>query len=223
MAGKKRKRDNASSRTNKKSKGFVRTGGYYGRYTGTTPEIKFNDQTVATDAAVASAGTIPYSSFVAIAQGTGESDRIGRKCIVKTVHLRGALKLPATATAANAAVRCRMLVVADKQCNGAQYSITDVLETANVDSFRNLSNSQRFLIFMDKTYVLNAKAGISASFGENLVPLMWNKTMRLPIEYSSTTGTLSEVRSNNLNCFLIADTDAVVLATIRIRVRFSDS
>lgn len=229
MAGKKRKRSvytnkNGRASITKKQRGYVRTGGYYGKYTGVTPEIKFIDRTWA-DSAVANTGTIPVSSLVPIAQGTGESDRIGHKCVVKSMHCRGVLRLPQTSLGSEAAVRVRMIVVLDKQCNGQATTVNAVLDSTDINSFRNLSNTQRFQFIHDKTYTLKSQAGCGDTVDEFAAcryNIQFNKKMRVPLEFSSTTGAISELRNNNLVCMLLSDVSTVALSTMTFRMRFSD-
>ena len=69
--------------------------GYYGRYkaVGLPEEKKFFDGEL-TSTAVLSAGAIITPSMNLITTGTGESNRIGRKCKVVSLHIKGRLILP---------------------------------------------------------------------------------------------------------------------------------
>ena len=114
----------------------------------------------------------------------------------------------------------------DKQCNGATAAVTDVLETAHWQSFRNLSNSGRFNIFLDKVVTLNY-AGL-ASDGAGVVSqarvtreLDFYKTCTVPLEFDSTTGAITEIRSMNIGVLLIGSGQNVQFDS-KFRLRFSD-
>lgn len=210
--------------------GYVRTVGFYGRFRGRSAgaggEQKFFDTTFA-EATVASAGAITNPSLNLIPQGVTESTRVGRKCVIKKIHFKGELKMPSSATSTLTADRLRVIVFIDKQANGAAATVASILETASIDSFRNLAESGRFLILHDKTSDLNSGSGAGNTaagvlWGETKRTWRLNKTCNLPIEFSSTTGVITEIRSNNIGVLAISEAG---LATLQYtcRVRFSDS
>ncbi len=206
--------------------GRDRVGGYYGRYSGKDGERKFHDVDL-DDAVVATGGTVTPSINL-IAQGVTESERVGRKCTLKSIHWRFSLNLPQVDAAATPAAGdvVRVIMYIDKQCNGATAAVTDVLESADYKSFRNLSNSQRFSFLMDKTFNLN-HAGLASdgagvvSQALNIHSYQMNKVCNLPIEYSSTTGVIGEIRSNNIGVLLISFIGTARFES-KIRLRFSD-
>lgn len=183
----------------KRSRGYMRTSGYFGRYGIHSKELKFHE--IAIGAAPTGAGVITASLNV-IAQGTGEKQRIGRKCTIRQVLLSGDVQLGSSAVAGTGANRVRMLVYLDKQCNGAAAGVDDVLDTGNgipLDNFRELSNQARFQILIDKTWALNPTACDStAATGplsyRVLVNYRMSKRVNIPLEYSGTNGTIDEIR-----------------------------
>ncbi len=214
----------------KRRKTFVpgrdRVGGFYGRYAGRNAELKFHDVDL-DDAVVAQAGGLTATINI-IAQGTTESERIGRKCTIRQVHWRYRLALPtqdAIATPASSDT-CRVILYQDKQCNGATAAITDVLESADIHSFRNLANSGRFVILMDKMHTLTYQ-GLSSDAanvmnqGQVVREFTYNKTCSIPIEYNSTVGVITEIRSNNLGVLLISSSGVIGLNS-KFRLRYSD-
>lgn len=212
-------------------KGYTRTAGYYGRFRGrsaATGEKKFFDTRFA-ETVVASTGAITNPSLNLIPQGTTESDRIGRKCNIKNIHIKGELKFPNSAVAGSTADRIRIIIYQDKQTNGATATVANILDNtvggALIDSFRNLSESGRFYILMDRTMDLVAQSGGAPNAGENFgeVKKSWrfNKTCNMPLEFSSTTGAITEIRSNNIGVLAVTEAG---LATLQYtcRVRFSE-
>lgn len=189
-----------------------------------TDELKFFDTTKTTTTSSTS-GAIFNSSLVLIPQGVTESNRVGRKCVVKRLNMRGNFDLVSATAANQTSDVLRVIVYVDKQTNGAAATVTDILETATYNSFRNLSNTQRFQILYDKSFGLNAPSGqgdgTTFAYGEYAEPWSMNKTLSLPIEYNSTTGALTEITSNNIGVLVISKAGAAKFDYVA-RVRFSD-
>ncbi len=206
--------------------GVDRTGGFYGRYSGRNAELKFHDVDL-DDVAVSAAATVTATINI-IPQGVTESQRVGRKCTIKSINWRYRLGLPeldAGGTAPSSDT-VRVILFLDKQANGATAAATDMLESDDWQSFRNLSNSGRFNFLLDKTVNLNYAnlasdgAGVVSS-GNMFKDFSFYKTCDIPIEFSSTTGAIGEIRSNNLGVMLVGAQDTAIFAS-KIRLRFSD-
>ncbi len=189
-------------------------------------ELKFFDSTL-DDTLVASAGGLT-DSICLIADGTTESERVGRKCTLRSVHWRYTAFLGIKDAVATPALpdSLRIIMYQDKQCNGLTAAITDVLDTANIHSFRNLSNSSRFNILCDKLVSINYDG--LASDGAGVVSqarkqreFVWYKKLNIPLEFSGITGALTEVRSNNVGVILISANGTVGFQS-QLRLRFSD-
>ncbi len=207
--------------------GVDRTGGYYGRYSGRSGELKFHDVSL-DDAVVSATGTIT-DSVCKIGQGVTESTRVGRKCTLKSFNWRFLITLPEqdAVMTPSAPDTLRVIVYIDKQCNGATAVVLDILETAIFTSFRNLANSGRFTILCDK--LLNIQQLTLASDGAGVVSsatVQYGHTLyrkvNLPLEFSGVTGAIGEIRSNNIGVLLISSNGAVKFDS-EIRLRFSDT
>ncbi len=206
--------------------GVDRTGGYYGRFAGANAELKFHDFTV--DDAVIAAGGVLTTSINLIAQGTGESERIGRKCTLKSIFWRGSLALPLLELEGSpgSSERIRLIMYQDKQTNGAAATALGILEAVTVDDYRNLANSGRFNILYDHTVVLNYStlshfAVNSFSMAENKRNFSFFKKCNIPLEFDNTVGALTELRSNNIGLLIVSEGGSGALIS-RIRLRFSD-
>lgn len=215
----------------KKRRTFVpgrdRVGGYYGRFSGRSGELKFHDVDL-DDAIIVNTGQITPSVNL-IAQGVSESERVGRKCTIRSIGWRYKVSLPERDAVADpsAGDNVRVMLYVDKQANGATAAVTDILESADFQSFNNLSNSGRFIILHDKTYDCNYNAMASDGAGVvSLVQMQWNysfyKKCEIPIEWSDTTGVMTEIRSNNIGALLIASQGVAGFGS-KIRLRFSDA
>lgn len=196
-------------------------------------ENKWFDTTL-NGTAMAAAGTLtPTSgSLNLFTVGTGESQMIGRRCRITAINVRGAINMVDSSTGGGIITSqfFRLALVLDKQCNGAVAAVTDIYETANLRSFKNLNNSGRFLILKE----WYDKIDVSAAGGTptdlfhvgSAYPLRYTKVCNIPLEFNTeaTPGTrvITEVRTNNV--FMVAfSEDGNLLVSAIVRLRFSDS
>ncbi len=204
-------------------KGYNRTGGFYGRYSN-GGEKKFLDSVV--DDAVIATGGLIFNSVNKIPQGTTESERVGRKCTITNIGWKMSINLPATTAAANTSDIVRVIMFIDKQANGATANVTDILESADFLSFNNLANTSRFRTLMDRTYALSSKAGggdgTTEDYAEEEITDSFYKKCHIPIEFDSTAGAITEIRSNNVGILVISKAGVAGLNS-KVRVRYSDA
>lgn len=200
-------------------RGYTRRVGFYGRYNkpGTgrkSQELKFYDSHHHNlGISAATNGGTPIN-VTGIEQGTGESQRLGRKVVLRSIEFHLTFHWQPGQVAAVAYNRIRMLVLVDKQTNGAIFQHSDIFETNEMDAFYNLVNQGRFRIMKDSIYNFNVRAQMPSDVNvipNEFVPAQVTKTMRikkrlnLPIEYSGTSGARSEIRSNNIYLFVIKE------------------
>ena len=205
-------------------RGYARTVGFYGRYKGPSAELKFFDVNLSSKPGLN--GSIFASSLNLIPQGTTESERIARKAVIKSIDIRYDLK-KAEATGAdlnNTTTLFRMIIYKDKQANGSAATVTDILEANLIHSHFNLANKGRFVILKDKTYELNAIAAASKTastitYGTVSLYDRYKKSCSIPIEFDSTTGALTEIRSNNLGILVFVGNSLTGDTTLSIKCR----
>ncbi len=209
-------------------RGRDRTAGFYGRFSGQgEKEYKFFDTTL-TSTDFVSTGQI-FDSVCKIAQGTGESQRIGRKLIIRSIEYRWLLQLKqfdAAAVPGNPD-SCRLIFYLDKQCNGAVATTLDILRTAALQSNSELENQMRFEIIYDK--IFNFNYGGIASDGAGVVSASavlrnykWSKKLYVPVTYSGVGGALTDLRSNNIG-FLVISNNQRITINGQCRIRFSEN
>ncbi len=217
------------SRIYPSQRGFVRTTGFYGRYAKQNGERKFFDTDL--DAVFATVGTAMESANLnIIVQGNTESNRIGRKVVLKRCDVKGILTLPGTADPAATSEVVRLLLVCDKQTNGAAFVGTDLWETDAYSAFNNLANSSRFQVLKTKTYTFNSPSGSgrgttdTLAFGERTIPFKFGINMNLPLEFDNTftTGVVGTQRSNSLWLVTQSTSGIVIMTLATARVRFLD-
>lgn len=216
-----------AAKSYKSRSGSTRISGYYGRYNNGDNglnERKFFDTTISFLADAT--GEVPVSGQLnLIPQGTTESTRIGRKCCIKSIHFRGnQIYTPAADTVG--CVTTYVYLVLDKQCNGAAAAVTDVLTSASMPiAMVNMANSERFVILKRWVHKHQAGAGVQAAFGRDIQIMEFYHKCNLPLEFSSTMGAITEIKSNNL--FLLAGSDAsgddAVTVNGTVRLRYSDN
>ncbi len=168
------------------------------------------------------------TSIVIIAQGVTESTRVGRKITVKKVNITFTVNLDQEQDQADIGGGdiIRVIVYCDKQANGADAAVTDILEDALYDSYRNLQNAKRFRIFKDFFMTINRVVAATDGASTSTSPLIFvppvkvNISMDLPIEYSGVNGAITEMTSNNL-AFLYISRNATGSITSSVRVRYT--
>jgi len=192
--------------------------------------MKFLDTTLGSTA-IADTGIVLNNCLNIIPQGDTESQRNGRKVVVRSINIRGMVRNDPATNEGSTADRVRFLLYLDKQANGGAAAVTDLLETATINSFNNLANKSRFTVLMDKVVDLAAPAGANADattpvFGLDIQSWAFYKKCYIPIEFdnSATTGALTTVRSNNLGMMAISwNTSDSAVIEYTCRIRYTDS
>lgn len=207
--------------------GRTRRSGFYGRFGPGVrgSELKFFD--TALSFAIDTTGEVPATGqLVLIPQGVTESTRVGRKCVIKSILLKFNLSfVPAAAAVLSGSTRLYLML--DKQTNGAAAAVTDAFTGAELTTAnRNLSNSSRFVILKTWVHTWNPAAGATTAFNTQTRFVSYYKKCNIPLEFSSTTGAITELKSNNIFLFAGAGQaamDDIVSVGGSCRVRFSDS
>lgn len=238
MSYSKKRKYTGKSRTYKKTgykgtlkesqKGFYRTSGNYGRYK-KDGELKYLDGTYdQTDINIA--GSI-NASINLIPQGTTQSERIGRRVVVKKIIVKYSITLNESDSSTTTNDYLRFIVYQDKQCNGAAATAANILALIGghgVLSNRNLSNSARFKILKDQKTAITSEASIYQEVATNLVnmeKIKWEEfylECNIPLEFDSTTGAITEIRSNNIGYLLISDGGLIDVSST-FRIRYTDN
>jgi len=188
------------------ARGYSRTGGFYGRFgqsaarNGNLPEKKFKDTALSFnfDSTSETASTAGTGQLDLIAQGDTENTRDGRQCTIKSVQIKGTVLLAPLASA-SAAVVTTMMLIQDTQTNGTQATFSDIFtSTASNLALVNLSNSSRFRILKKWTHTFNPASGVSGAYNDSVRNIDYFKKCNIPLEFSSTTGAITELKSNHI-------------------------
>lgn len=193
----------------------VRVGGFIGI------ENKFFD--VSKSATVLSgSGTILDDSLHHVPEGNGQSDRIGRKMTINSLFINAIARLP-NATASTSSDTIRFIVYLDKQANGATATAALLMQDADLTGFRNLENSDRFMVLRDVRMDLNHKAGGGNGTTEDYAALNKQFQVKVPtmnteivFDNTATDGSMATIRSNNIGVLAFSQNG---LATVEYRAR----
>lgn len=164
-------------------------------------ELKFFDTALSFDIDVT--GEVPATGQLAlIPQGDTQDTRDGRLAVIKSIQIRANLDWnPGALTDASAGYFVH--VVQDTQANGAAAAVTDVFtSTALGECLLNLNNSRRFRILKTMSGVMNPDAGVTTAYNVVHKQLECYIPCNIKMDWSSTAGAITEIRSNNI--FLIA-------------------
>jgi len=213
------------------------------------PELKFHDTSHGTGIATSITGGTNWfvlaPSLNLIARGTGQSQRNGRKCILKSIDLRvHGIRNPYSSTTNPLDVGCSMkvLLVLDQQANGAAPTpygtlasglgvIESVADGAEVTDWHQLATKNRYRILKTFTITIpHVMAGIDAgnfyfASGMKTAVHTFHKKLNLPIEFSGGSEAtapnpevITNVRSNNLSLIAVGKSQNLNNMTDKLRI-----
>ncbi len=213
-------------------KANVRTGGFTGI------EKKFVDSlstsTAFTTAWAILAPTAGITNCIsAPGIGTSESERDGRVFTLMSVHVRMTITGDTLESQAAPIVplNYRVCLVWDTQTNGAAVTGTSVMDagaTNDLDAFRNLQNSKRFIILGDTGHMTlqrpNTNEGAINLFATapDIVHVSFNKSFKMGIKVRAigTTADVASISDNSFSLIGIASSTACSY-TFETRCRFT--
>lgn len=150
-------------------------------------EKKFVD--IGSTATVVSAQTTAVQLLLnPLSQGTTASTRIGNLVTMKSIAYRWQGR---TVGATTGSSPLRIIIVYDKQSNGALAASTAIQATDEIVSYRNLTNSRRFTTLVDE----EVKESISASSGPTAFIHSGYRKLNLNIEFGGNAGTVADITS----------------------------
>lgn len=182
-------------------------------------------------------------------EGAGFYNRIGRRIRMKSLQISGQIAISGGNAAAIAAQFARVMVVYDRQPNGAFPSVSDVLQnydqagatSANQTAFQhlNMNNRDRFQVLRDRKLILPPLGinGVTA-FSDQLVvdPNLGDNTTFLFKEFiklngaefhaKASTGLIGDIATGSIFLLVISSADANATAGWQVqltsRLKFLD-
>ncbi len=190
-------------------------------------ELKFFD-TSATDPSLTA--TMLNTNLNIIPQGITNETRVGRKCVITALHMRGSYTLLPAVLSTATSCRVRSRIVLDTQTNLSDFTAAVFLESDVIDSFSKLANKGRFRVLSDTVYSLMAggaaASGAAFVFSEDIEDVNINLRFPkgIPIEFNDTTadGAVTTQTSNSLHLIQQTSTAEIVTSSLNIRVRYLD-
>ncbi len=176
-------------------------------------EKKFVDK----DAQDSSSNTITITPITLIGQGDSASSREGNKIVLTSLQMKYTFKQSTAAIA----TRCRVMLVLDKQTNGAVFTAGELLQSTSLGtaivSPLNLDGAFRFKVLYNKVHTLSSEGSV-VQYSEMF------KKMNIQARYSGSGGAQSNILSSGLYIVHLSDESSnTPNISYFTRVRFIDS
>lgn len=159
-------------------------------------EWKYLDVTQASTASV-SAGALTL--LTGCATGDGPSNREGTQIYVKSIQVRTRIEFNNGDASAGA---IRMVLVQDKQSNGAAPNVSDIYSIpvlGPIDALRNLNGRKRFKILSDNTWIVSQNGTPGYEYDIYL-------KKPITVQYNAgNTGTVADISTNALYLLVCSD------------------
>ncbi len=173
-------------------------------------------------------------SVSGVSQGNSESQRLGRKMTILSVHIKAVVKMVNVEANVNVKtdLRGRIALVLDTQTNAAQLTATDVYDDGQTDdilAFRDLQFTSRYKVLWDKPWVLKPQqmaqgaVDLFAHSDTHTHVMRFNKVFKTPLQVtynSTTTNVIAAITDNSLHIIGIANNTAALLS-YQFRMRFT--
>ncbi len=138
-----------------------------------------------------------------IATGDTSILREGNMILIKKIEIDIMLKLNASASSS----QVRVILVRDKQANGAVIPVNDFLEVVtnflSLLSPRDHNFLQRFTVLYDKVHVLN-RPGVAA-IASNTRHIHIRKKQNIKIRYDGVVGDITDIQTNSYALVFISN------------------
>lgn len=178
------------------------------------PEIKWKDTSV--NSVLDNTGDIVLLN--GLLQGTTAQNRVGRKAFMKYITVNGYAQVNGTTGLDQV---CRVLFLISKDPNGVAPTIADVLQTANVESLRNMKRNEDYRILKSFEFTLNA----SAKPGNKKL-VKYFKKLSFPTDYAlANNGNITDIEQNAIYMITLGTLNAGSTAgtfIANIRIGYSD-
>lgn len=196
-------------------------------------EVKFFDVSVALAAvglplpSLPPTGSEPAAAFTGITelncvqQGATAYNRIGTKIQIKSIYFNCLLSLMGSAPTSNS---CRLMLVYDRQPNGAFPALSSILSdnissAPNFTCGVNMANRSRFVILRDQYFAFNQN-------GVTIQPVSMFVKTKLETQFASNAGNIGDINTGALFLVAMAITNSAVCSIqayhAHSRIRYFD-
>lgn len=150
--------------------------------------------------------------------GASINQRVGREVTMRSIQFQYVVR----ANTAGVDQQVRVVLVYDRQTNGAAPLFLDVFDFANVTCARKLENRKRFKILYDRTHVVNAVGEPGSQ-----VARRFYRRLRHPVTFnSSSTAYVGDITTGSLYLLFLSTQAAgtnAALIDYSSRIRYSDN
>lgn len=147
-------------------------------------------------------------------QGTGQNSHVGRKVSLKSILLRSTSDITDVT---------RMVIIYDKECNGAAATAADIFSVNTLSSPLNLDQSDRFIVLAD-VFPMAVGNGQYPSSNQGFPCYEIYRKMSLPMIFNTiTTATISAVNCGAIYVCTNAEGGTVTDEISYVRVRYTDA
>lgn len=180
-------------------------------------EFKSFDVTGALSMVLDSTGQVDVLNTMA--RGTDINERVGRQVNIKSIEIKAVSKSTA---ATGTRQECLTMLVWDKDPDGVLGTIASMLNTVNVNSARNLSNRDRFVVLKSWRYIIYPD-----TLPNNSRTLRYYRKRNLQTTYNAgNAGTIADIQKGALYLVTLGENVAGVTAgamTYQCRIRYLDN
>lgn len=178
-------------------------------------EFKFHDVQLTNE-------TIPIIPLITqisnIALGDTDVTRDGSQIKAVRLNIKWTVQVNATAATQN---RMRIMVVQDKQTNGAIYTDTDLLQDVSAQdgivSMNNLDNKFRFRVLFDRRIAVSSD-GTATKF------VSFNKKLQMKIRFDADAAAITSLTSNSISVLMLSNHATLTPSvTMFSRLRYVDN
>lgn len=152
--------------------------------------------------------------------GNTSTTRIGQKVAIQSLELKYRAAVVATTGLDQTH---RILLVLDRQCNGAALTLADVIVPANTEGLRNLASRRRYKILQDIRFDLNAAAESGSSHAGKLY-MKFKKPILVEFN-AGNAGTVADISSGSIYMIHLGSNAAGITAgtcAAVTRLRYTD-
>jgi len=154
--------------------------------------------------------------FNAMSQGTTPNTHVGRTVQLTSLDYRWSGHCGATTTGGSP---LRLLIVYDKQPNGALAIATNIVATDELTGMMNLNNNHRFIVLVDELIPCVGVAG-PAAWG-----VKGHRKFSLPVEFQSNNGDITDITTGAVIGLVWQDGGLLIAnppSHLYVRLRFDD-
>lgn len=168
-------------------------------------------------------GTVTLLNGVAL--GTDYTSRIGRKTRNASLYIRGII----TPYDANSGpTLARIIVVYDKQTDGAAPAVGDILNAVNSLAQLNLDNRDRFVVLVDKIYAVGEVSNVATQTfagAPTVHPVKIYRKIGMDTIFKNTGLASADISTGGIYMVTVGSQPSATAAllTCSTRVRFTDS